>query len=184
MHTIFRWIIARIFGNVGKVSNTKLYRSGQDWFGYLSWLWVRPDVIINLSHKPYKDYQDKFEEWLCKKFDIIYHKYPTLYEKDVEEIYEQIHSHIANKLNVLIHCEAGKDRTGFIVALYRLRTEGEDQWEDIIHDWCIHKIPHSNMLKRFFAYVFHQSIEKAKEEMREGGPYLSHEDVFGEYNEL
>ena len=142
---IWKWILARAVSNFGKVDE-KTYRSGQGWMMLLFVLpFLKVDAVINLSHKPWKDVQDRFEEWLCRKRGIEYAAFPTVYWGD--ERFEEAYAFLRHHRNrrVLVHCEAGKDRTGGIIARY-MWDLGEC-WTDILEEWDVHKKPAEDWLQ-------------------------------------
>lgn len=75
--------------------------------------------IVNLRHDPVP-----WEKALAEKLEVRYFSFPmsALEEQDPGYL-EKILGVIENPENqpVLVHCHAGKDRTGLVSALYRLR---------------------------------------------------------------
>ena len=74
MKTILKWLIARLWKNIGKVTDS-VYRSGQMGFIRLPitiWL-LRIDFIVGLNMDD-SSHKEKFERWYTEKKGI-----PTLY---------------------------------------------------------------------------------------------------------
>lgn len=147
--TALRRLLAVIFFNMGKVDDGVL-RSRQGYLMYAVWPLLGLRTVINLSHKPATDPQDKFEEWLCKVLHIKYITYPTIGFTEAEKIAREI---IGGKhaLPLLFHCEGGKDRAGGVAGIYK--------WlagfpvEDIERDWKIYGRPYHHWidsLRQFF----------------------------------
>ena len=76
----------------------------------------------------------------------------------INQVLMMIHSLVSMKLPVYLHCEHGRDRTGLLVAFYRIRYEGwsvdraYQEWRDMGHhgfwDWLI-----TGSLGKFFYNV-------------------------------
>ncbi len=67
-------------------------------------------------------------------FNIIYNEYINFVEKE-KDVIKRIFSFLENENNypVLIHCRAGKDRTGFVIAIILLSLDADS--EMIINDY-------------------------------------------------
>ena len=140
-----KWLIAKLFGNIGKV-NGDIWRSGQSWILYPIWLCLGLKTIINVATSP-DDPQDPFEERFCRWFKIKYYHFDNLGPKyNFRAVY---HTLLDCKKPCLVHCERGKDRTGGLIAYYKLKEMNAD-YSDIIRDWMIHGIPDEGWLKFIF----------------------------------
>lgn len=149
---ILKWIIAKIFCNIGKVKGFPVYRSAQGIMLYLIFPFFRFDVVLNLSNKPDTDWHDRFEKWLCGKLGIEYiDKFRTIKPDDgsFAEAYKILLDRADAQLKkVLVHCEGGKDRTGSLIAVYMY--DHLFELHEIVDHWTFHKIPHGGWLKFLF----------------------------------
>lgn len=143
---ITEWIMARIFGNFGVVQRKKVYRSGQSWSVFLLWPFLGLSNVVNLSHKPDKDFADQFEEWVCNKCGIGYFHLPTLTKSDFDVAFRYIETCAKP---VIIHCEAGKDRTGALVAVYE-REILRRSYLGVCSSWRVHFTPGHDWLAFLF----------------------------------
>jgi len=152
MKNILKFIIARLFSNIGKVKKYPVYRSSQSIPLFVLIPFLRLDVILNLSNKPDTDWQDRFEKWICEKLNIEYiEKFRTIRPSDdsFDEAYKMLLDRAdAQKKRVLVHCEAGKDRTGGIIAMYMF--DHMFDFYDIVNHWKIHKTPNNGWLEFLF----------------------------------
>lgn len=146
-----KWIL-RIFSNFGIVSEGRIYRSGQGWMMLLFIIpFLRLDTIINLSYKPLADKQDRFEKWLCKIFKIEYITFTTIAPNtdDFQIAYLRLVENWSHGKKVLVHCEGGKDRTGGLIAYFKLKYWNAP-WCDILDDFYFYGIPDEGWLDFIF----------------------------------
>lgn len=146
---ILKWMLARLFGNLGRVDNL-VWRSGQSWllFSILPFLGLK--AVLNLSHKPKRDLQDRFEEWLSRALGIEYVTFPTIGPEDgFKEAYNQLLTFVGEKKRVLVHCEGGQDRTGGVVSYY-MRDHMGASLTQIVASWKIYHTPSEPWLEFLF----------------------------------
>ena len=76
---VFKLLLVAISANFGIVEKGKVYRSAQALHMYLYWPFLRLKTVMNLSHKPKKEWEDKFEKWYCERvLKAKYISYPTI----------------------------------------------------------------------------------------------------------
>lgn len=144
MKYILKWFVARIIGNFGVVEKGRVYRSAQRWYLYPLFLFLNLKTIINLSSKEDTDTQDRFERWFCKKLGIAYITYWTI---SPDYYFDEAYDALRNcDKPVLVHCEAGRDRTGGLIAVYK-REVLCSEFTEIIKDWMCFKIPHEGWIE-------------------------------------
>jgi len=142
---IFKRLLAIVSANFGIVQKGKVYRSAQAWHMYLYWPFLRLKTVINLSHKPEKELEDRFEKWYCEKvLGAKYISFPTIGAGPTfDAAYKEL---LSCRKPVLVHCEGGKDRTGGLIAYYKYDVMGCGLYE-IINDWMVHTVPSDAWLR-------------------------------------
>ena len=146
--TALQWLRAQIFFNMGRVDKG-IWRSRQGFLMYVVWPLFQFRTVINLSHKPHSDPQDKFEEWLCRVMRITYITYPTIGFDEAEDIGRRL---IADGYErpVLCHCEGGRDRTGGVVGVYKWLAGFSLQ--NIERDWKIFGQPYQHWIDSLYQF--------------------------------
>ncbi|MBN2546777.1 MAG: tyrosine-protein phosphatase [Spirochaetes bacterium] len=119
---------SKVFNRIDTI-NTPIYYNNK----------IREKVLPIIYKKNVKD----------KVFGIIYNEYINFVEKE-KNVVKEIFDLLENKDNypVLIHCRAGKDRTGFIVAIILLSLEADSDM--IINDYLESNKYILNRAKRLF----------------------------------
>ena len=108
-------------------------------------------TVINLSHKPETDWQDRLEQWICERLRINYRTYPTIGFDEALGVVDWIYTY-PSMSPVLVHCEGGRDRTGGVIALYK-HLRGVS-YEEIKKDWKIHFSPSAGWIAKIEEYIF------------------------------
>jgi hypothetical protein len=97
-----------------------LLRSSQPKLHQLEALRLKIDGVVNL-----RDESNQSEE-LCRDLDLEYFPIPVIdHEVPSHEQMEQF-LHLTDRFKLLVHCFAGRGRTGLFVACYRVGRQGLD----------------------------------------------------------
>lgn len=151
MNATLEFALRKLLSNVGAVDEEQtIFRSGQP-KSHIKFLAVynllKFHTVINLAWSPKTDDDDNRERDFCLKNSIAYHgftwgagipddpKWDWVWA-ELESIVKLID--LARK-PVWIHCEGGKDRTGGLVAVWKLR-HGYPL-DNICADFCKHGMP-------------------------------------------
>lgn len=147
--------------NLYKVDD-KLYRSAQpdsDDFKELNELDIRHDLNLRQYHGDTK---------YLKEVDIVEYRIPIQpFSMSYEQLVEAVRFIVNAKEPVLVHCRHGSDRTGTVVAGYRIAVQNWDK-EDAI-DEMIHG-----------GYGHHEIFENLRELLRSLNVEQFKKDVFGD----
>jgi len=116
---------ARVLYNFGEIAPGQIYRSAQPSPLFLRWLTRRHQIrsLVNLRGRtPGFESQYAAREGLkLFSFDLSASQAPS--EADIERFLEIVRD--PDNQPILVHCRHGVDRTGYMLALYRIRY---DQW--------------------------------------------------------
>jgi len=119
------------FANFHTVKDNELYRSSSMDMDELEYFLPRYNIksIINLRGKPKNNMHFKDEMEIIKRLNLEYFeldlastKAPT--KKDIEQLLSAFDT---AKRPILIHCEAGSDRTGLACAIWKLCVEKDSK---------------------------------------------------------
>ena len=150
--------------NLYKVDD-KLYRSAQpdsDGFKELYKFGVRHDLNLRQYHGDTK---------YLKEVDIIEYRIPIhTSSKRYEQLVEAVQFIVNAKEPVLVHCRHGSDRTGTVVAGYRIAVQNWDK-EDAI-DEMVHG-----------GYGHHKIFDNLRQLLRSLDVEQFKEDIFGDKHE-
>lgn len=140
-------VVEKIFGlpglpNLGRVSPT-FYRGAQpenDGFSTLRAMGIRTVINLRLKHSE----RDEVEAAGMRSIEIPMNAFTSVKEDDIRRIL----AILADEGNhpVFLHCKHGKDRTGLIVALYRMdeqgwpKAEAVDEMEDYGFNGALFKL--------------------------------------------
>ena len=114
-------------------------------------------LVINLqsgAHEFFKD--DKYEFESAAEFGIIELnlKCGDVFAPSAEEVSDFLDAINSHSGKAYVHCLHGKDRTGFMCAIYRMKVQGWTFEESIkeMFDLGFHKVPYIFWLKELKKY--------------------------------
>ncbi len=120
------WGCARLAYNFGTIEPGRIYRSAQPSPFFLHWLRSGPEIrtLINLRGDT-PGWESAFaarHEMRLFVFDLSASRPPT--QRDVERFLSILRDQ--QNYPLLVHCRNGVDRTGYMLALYRVQQAGWD----------------------------------------------------------
>jgi protein tyrosine/serine phosphatase len=117
-----------------KLVSEGIYRSARPTYKQLKICPVFVDggfkTVINLEDD--EEAIEQEEKW-CRELQIIFYSFPLdeilppkmIYINRIIDKIEQV------RLPVLVHCKHGHERTGIVIAYYRMKEEGWSKWKAI-----------------------------------------------------
>jgi len=138
---MIKWILKKLFKNFGEAA-PGIFRSGQPGFirRWIMYRLMKFKSVINLAWNP-QDPQDEDELKFCAKRGIPYFpfKWGAAGPADWKEIWyaHDIIEHCEKP--VWIHCEGGKDRTGGLIAFWKVNHNYT--MDEIFEDFQTYKYP-------------------------------------------
>lgn len=144
--------------NFGTVSASVARAAQPDRHGFEQLRRMGYTVVVKLNHEdesPLKDEADQFQPGVVYAIESI----PIVTEPDttlIARIVAQLRDYSADGERVLVHCTYGRDRTGLVVAAYRLLV---DHWtyDDAIHEMEIYGV------KKFANGLYRRTLKKLSE---------------------
>ena len=107
-----------LYSNFHTVDEGRFYRSGQmNKCAFVSNInKYQIKTVINLRHP--EKYMAKLEKEWCRELGLNYYNVPMSSRFNKEKILEILEILKTADAPILVHCQAGKDRTGLISAIY------------------------------------------------------------------
>jgi len=114
------------------------------------------DVIIDLkinSNRRKKRLKAKAKELGIKYYNVPINSFIGLTERQEEKIFAVLLRNIKHKKNVYVHCLHGVDRTGSIIARYRMKIQGWNFYRAFKEMWDMGHKKHYKMFPNFKKYL-------------------------------
>lgn len=151
---------ARVLYNFGTVEDGRIYRSAQPSPLFLEWLTRRPKIrtLVNLRGRT-QGFESRFAAdrgLRLFSFDLSASRPPS--QEDVDR-FLGILDDPAN-YPILVHCRNGVDRTGYMLALYRVQ---RDQWTPEEAAWEMRRFLQFKTLNRVPQMVVTDGIRQVPE---------------------